>query len=135
MSRLASLTRSKSTAMARGVLKSSSIAARKSASHFSTLPNSAASAGGILLSLGAAAAFGAYGVINQPLTARYPGRELMAYTLGVGGVLIFLTGGGTIVSKDVQAVDFKAGDCVLIPAAFEGAARFDRDTEYLTVTM
>jgi drug/metabolite transporter (DMT)-like permease len=45
---------------------------------------------GDLYSLGAAAAFGAYGVINQPLAARYPSRELMAYGLAVGGVLITL---------------------------------------------
>jgi mannose-6-phosphate isomerase len=50
-------------------------------------------------------------------------------------VLIFLTGGGTIVSNEAGPVDFKAGDCVLIPAAFEGAARFHQDTEYLTVTI
>jgi drug/metabolite transporter (DMT)-like permease len=43
---------------------------------------------GDLLSLAAAAAFGAYGVINQPLAARYPTRELMSYTLGFGGLLV-----------------------------------------------
>ena len=59
---------------------------------------------GDLLSLGAAAAFGAYGVINQPLTRRYPGRELMAYTLGVGGVLIFLTGLPAIARQDWSVV-------------------------------
>jgi len=50
-------------------------------------------------------------------------------------VLIFLTGGGTIVSSETESVEFKAGDCVLIPAAFAGAARFHQDTEYLTVTI
>ena len=50
-------------------------------------------------------------------------------------VLIFLTGGGVIVSRDTEPVEFKAGDCLLIPARFEGVARFARDTEYLTVTM
>jgi drug/metabolite transporter (DMT)-like permease len=45
---------------------------------------------GDLLSLAAAAAFGAYGVINQPLAARYPTRELMSYTLGFGGLLVTL---------------------------------------------
>src|SRR5438445_9682723 len=47
---------------------------------------------GDLFSLGAAASFGAYGVINQPLTKRYPSRELMAYGLAVGGALIALVG-------------------------------------------
>jgi len=50
-------------------------------------------------------------------------------------VLIFLAGGGTILSREVEPVPFKAGDCLLIPAAFEGAARFTQDTEYLTVTI
>jgi drug/metabolite transporter (DMT)-like permease len=47
---------------------------------------------GDLLSLGAAAAFGAYGVINQPLSKRYPSRELMGYTLAIGGGLVALVG-------------------------------------------
>ncbi len=49
--------------------------------------------------------------------------------------LIFLTGGGTILSREAEPVEFKAGDCVLIPAAFEGAAKFAQDSEYLTVTI
>ena len=54
---------------------------------------------------------------------------------GLMRVLIFITGGGIILSKDVDAVDFKAGDCLVIPAAFEGTVQFTRDTEYLTVTL
>jgi len=50
-------------------------------------------------------------------------------------VLIFLTGGGTIVSAAVEPVEFRAGDCLLIPASFEGAATFDLDTVYLKVTL
>jgi mannose-6-phosphate isomerase len=50
-------------------------------------------------------------------------------------VLIFLAGGGTILSSKVEPVPFKAGDCLLIPATFEGAIRFTEDTEYLTVTI
>ncbi len=50
-------------------------------------------------------------------------------------VLIFLTGRGTILSNKAEPVPFKAGDCLLIPATFEGAARFAQDTEYLTVTI
>jgi mannose-6-phosphate isomerase len=49
--------------------------------------------------------------------------------------LIVIMGGGTIVSKDVESVEFRAGDCLLIPAAFEGAVKFTGDTEYLTVTL
>ena len=55
---------------------------------------------GDLLSLGAAAAFGAYGVINQPLTARYPSRELMAYGLAIGGLLVTVVGIPAIVAQD-----------------------------------
>ncbi len=47
---------------------------------------------GDLLSLGAAASFGFYGVITRPLTGRYPAKELMAYTLAVGGLLTAVTG-------------------------------------------
>ncbi len=50
-------------------------------------------------------------------------------------VLIFLAGGGTILSSKAEPVPFKAGDCLLIPATFEGAIRFTQDTEYLTVTI
>jgi mannose-6-phosphate isomerase len=50
-------------------------------------------------------------------------------------ILIFLAGGGTILSEDVEPVEFDPGDCVLIPAAFEGAVKFTRDTEYLVVTL
>jgi drug/metabolite transporter (DMT)-like permease len=50
----------------------------------------AAARPGDLFSLGAAAAFGAYGVVTQPLAARFPQRELMAYGLAVGGLLVTL---------------------------------------------
>jgi drug/metabolite transporter (DMT)-like permease len=59
---------------------------------------------GDLYSLGAAAAFGAYGVINQPLSARYPSRELMAYGLAVGGVLIALVAIPDMVRQDWVSV-------------------------------
>jgi len=54
---------------------------------------------------------------------------------GVMRTLICITGGGIIVSKSVEPVEFKAGDCLLIPAAFEGAVQFTRDSEYLVVTI
>ena len=50
-------------------------------------------------------------------------------------VLIVLTGGGTVLGGTMEAVEFKAGDSLLVPAAFEGAVKFTRDTEYLTVTV
>jgi drug/metabolite transporter (DMT)-like permease len=63
---------------------------------------------GDLLSLGAAAAFGAYGVINQPLTARYPPRELMSYGLALGGLLITLVGIPAMAGQDWGAVSLPA---------------------------
>lgn len=59
---------------------------------------------GDLFSLGAAAAFGAYGVINQPLSQRYPSRVLMAYGLAVGGVLIALVGLPAMLHQDWTGV-------------------------------
>lgn len=50
-------------------------------------------------------------------------------------VLIILTGSGTILGTDGYNVEFKAGDCLLIPAAYEGAMRFADNSEYLTVTI
>jgi len=50
-------------------------------------------------------------------------------------VLIILTGTGTILGTDGYNVEFKAGDCLLIPAAYEGAMRFADNSEYLTVTI
>jgi mannose-6-phosphate isomerase len=49
-------------------------------------------------------------------------------------ILIILTGSGTILSADTNLVEFRAGDTLLIPAAYEGAIRFTDDTQYLTVT-
>jgi hypothetical protein len=47
-------------------------------------------------------------------------------------VLIILSGGGSFVSEQSEVV-FKGGDCVLVPAAYEGVARFANDSQYLTV--
>jgi len=49
--------------------------------------------------------------------------------------LIVLAGSGTILGADEISVEFKAGDCLLVPAAYEGAMRFADDTQYLTVTI
>ncbi len=49
--------------------------------------------------------------------------------------LVILTGFGTILAPDGRAVEFRAGDTILVPAAYEGAVRFGADSEYLTVTI
>jgi drug/metabolite transporter (DMT)-like permease len=59
---------------------------------------------GDLLSLAAAASFGAYGAINQGLTTRYSGRELMAYTLAIGGTITVLVSVPAMASQDWGAV-------------------------------
>jgi mannose-6-phosphate isomerase len=48
-------------------------------------------------------------------------------------IQVILSGCGTITSKDVDVVEFKAGDCILIPAAYNGAMCFAAETEYLTI--
>jgi drug/metabolite transporter (DMT)-like permease len=68
----------------------------------------AAARGGDLFSLGAAAAFGAYGVVTQPLAARFPQRELMAYGLAIGGLLVTLVGIPSMVSQDWGDVSVSA---------------------------
>jgi len=50
-------------------------------------------------------------------------------------VLMVITGKGCITSRATETVDFKKGDTVLIPAAFEGVMHFAANTEYLTVTI
>jgi len=49
--------------------------------------------------------------------------------------LIILAGFGTILANDETSVDFEAGDCLLVPAAYEAAMRFAADTQYLTITI
>ena len=49
--------------------------------------------------------------------------------------LIVLTGFGIILGAEANPVEFKAGDCLLVPAAYKGAIRFATDTQYLTVTI
>ncbi len=57
--------------------------------------------------------------------------------LSAGGMkpLIILSGFGTIAGSDETSADFKAGDILLVPAAYEGAMRFAADTQYLTVSL
>ena len=49
--------------------------------------------------------------------------------------LVILSGGGRIVSAQVEPVEFAAGDCLVIPATFEGAMKFAEDTVYLITTL
>ena len=49
--------------------------------------------------------------------------------------LVILSGCGSVLKPGADPVDFRAGDCLLIPAAYEGAIRFTDDTQYLTVTL
>ena len=49
--------------------------------------------------------------------------------------LVILTGSGQITAQETDPVDFKKGDCLLIPASFEGVMHFLDDTEYLTATV
>jgi mannose-6-phosphate isomerase len=62
-----------------------------------------------------------------------PGTELLL--AGKMQVLIFIQGRGRIIRQGAEAVEFAAGETVLIPAAFEGAAIFGEDTRYLTITL
>ncbi|MCJ7728643.1 MAG: class I mannose-6-phosphate isomerase [Sedimentisphaerales bacterium] len=48
--------------------------------------------------------------------------------------LIIISGRGVIAGTEAKAVEFKAGETILVPAAYEGAMRFSEKTEYLTVT-
>jgi mannose-6-phosphate isomerase len=54
---------------------------------------------------------------------------------GVMKTMIFLAGTGTIESVGQEVVEFKGGDTILVPFAYEGAMRFTADTQYLTVTV
>ena len=49
--------------------------------------------------------------------------------------LLILSGFGIIEQADGDSVEFKAGDTMLVPAAYEGAVRFGSDTQYLIVTI
>lgn len=55
-------------------------------------------------------------------------------TPGQMKTLIVLSGFGTILSSPT-VVDFKAGDTILVSAAYEGVMRFSAESEYLTVTI
>ncbi len=63
-----------------------------------------------------------------------PGRELLLKQ-GTMRVLVILTGGGTISAPHAQPLRFTAGQTLLSPAACEAVVEFDKETEYLLVTI
>ena len=63
-----------------------------------------------------------------------PGCEVLLKT-GQMRSLVILNGSGQIVAETVEPVRFKAGQTLLIPAVCQGTMQFDRDCEYLTVTV
>ena len=63
---------------------------------------------GDLLSLGAAASFGAYSVLNHRIPSHISQRSLMAWTLGIGGLLVALVGLPAAVRQDWGAVSWQA---------------------------
>jgi mannose-6-phosphate isomerase len=54
---------------------------------------------------------------------------------GLMKTLIMMTGRGRILSSAPGPADFKAGDCLLVPADFEGVIKFVEEAEYLTITI
>ena len=48
--------------------------------------------------------------------------------------LIIVSGLGSIIGTDGFGVEFKAGECLLVPDAYQGSMRFACDSQYLTVT-
>jgi mannose-6-phosphate isomerase len=59
----------------------------------------------------------------------------MLLSAGKMKVLIFIGGQCRIESPEQESLQSKAGDCLLVPADYEGAAVFEKETEYLTVTL
>ena len=50
-------------------------------------------------------------------------------------VLLILSGAGQVIAENVEPVDFEKGDCLLIPAAFNGVMKFTADCEYLVASV
>ena len=73
-----------------------------------------------------------YFKIDKGCHARSSQRTLAA---GQMKTLVILSGGGTITASRIDPVVFKAGDCIVIPAALESYMAFARDCEYLIVTL
>ncbi|MCK4292421.1 MAG: class I mannose-6-phosphate isomerase [Planctomycetes bacterium] len=54
---------------------------------------------------------------------------------GIMITLLILSGFGIIEQADGDSVELRAGNTMLVPAAYEGAVRFGSDTQYLIVTI
>lgn len=63
---------------------------------------------------------------------QFAGGEVLL-SEGAMKVYIFISGGGSIIGRDVEPVEFVKGDTILLPAAFEGVMSFSQDSEYLIV--
>ena len=50
-------------------------------------------------------------------------------------VLLILSGTGQVTAEDAEPVKFKKGDCLLIPAAFNGVMQFSAECKYLVATV
>ena len=50
-------------------------------------------------------------------------------------IYVFIDGIGKIFETQQDKTDFSAGDCVLIPAEYEGTMQFISDTKYLIITI
>jgi len=50
-------------------------------------------------------------------------------------ILIILSGSGQITAEKAEPVEFVKGNCVLVPAAFNGVMQFAADCEYLIATV
>ena len=61
--------------------------------------------------------------------------KMMPLTAGKMKILIFLKGQCRIEDTSSQITEIKAGDCILIPASFDGTLGFKDNSEYLTVTI
>ena len=55
---------------------------------------------GDALSLGAAVAFAAYGIVNRPLVARYPPETYTAYTVLIGSVPLLIVAAPATLAQD-----------------------------------
>ena len=59
----------------------------------------------------------------------------VAFAAGKMKTLVILSGFGKIVGSEGLEVDFKAGDTLIVPAAYEGTVKFTVDTQFLTITI
>ena len=50
-------------------------------------------------------------------------------------MLVVISGDGTIIGRNGGVVEFRQGDTLLVPAAYEGTLRSMHETQFLTVTV